>query len=377
MNEDKFTRYHRLRRRAGILAVIARVGLLLALLGFWFSPALRNLSAERALVTGVPELLRPSTEVALYALMLAILAEAVVLPLIWYAEFVLDRRYGLSRRRAGDWTLGHVTTTGIHLAAWTAAAVVVCSAMRLWPTSWWMMAGVVFAGGTIAVTHLVPMLVLSRICHVGPLVRPGLRIRLENLPRRVWAPAMGILEWRLGRDTPRPNAALVGIGPTRGVLLTDALLTDYSDDEIEVVLAHELGHHAHRDIWKTIVYEAVAATLAFGAAHGALRWVGPSVGVEGRFGRRRFAPARSGCGVCGDVAGAGHELDVPAPRAAGGSVCARGDRQPGRARVRVAPSGRAVSRGGATVTPRRMVVLLASATLSDRLAAVRLASPPG
>ena len=65
------------------------------------------------------------------------------------------------------------------------------------------------------------------------------------------------------------------------MLLTDALLADYSDDEIEVVLAHELGHHAHRDIWKTITHEAVAATLACGAAHGALVWAGPSMGVEG------------------------------------------------------------------------------------------------
>ena len=280
MNEDKSTRYRRLRRKAGILAVVARVGLLLALLGFGFSPALRGLSAEMALAAGVPELLRPPAEVALYALMLAILVEAVVFPPIWYAEFVLDRRYGLSRRRAGDWAQGHIATIGIHLAVWTAAAVVVYTAMRLWPSSWWMMAGVVFAGSTIAVTHLAPILVLPWLYHVAPLARPGLRARLEDLTRRVGDPVMGILEWRLGSDRPRANAALVGIGTTRRVLLTDALLADYSDDEIEVVLAHELGHHAHKDIWKTIAYEAGVATLACGAAHGALGWVGPSVGVE-------------------------------------------------------------------------------------------------
>ena len=212
MNEDKSTRYHRLRRRAGILAVVARVGLLLTLLGFGFSSALRDLSAEMALVAGVPQRLRPPAEVALYALMLASLVEAVVLPPIWYAEFVLDRRYGLSRRRAGDWMRGYVTTTGVHLAAWTTAAVVVYMAMRLWPTSWWMMAGVVFAGGTIAVTHLAPILVLPWLYHVAPLARPGLRIRLEDMTRRVGDPVMGVLEWKLGSDPPRPNAALVGIG---------------------------------------------------------------------------------------------------------------------------------------------------------------------
>ena len=376
MNEDKSTRYHRRRRRAGILAVVTRVGLLLALMGFGFSPALRNLSAEMTRVTGVPELLRSSTEVALYALMLAILAEAVVLPLIWYAEFVLDRRYRLSRRRAGDWTRGHVTTTGIHLAAWTAAAVVVYAAMRLWPTSWWMMAGVVFAGGTIAVTHLTPMLVLPRIYHVGPLARLGLRIRLENFTRRVGAPVMGILEWRLGRDTPCPNAALVGIGPTRRVLLTDALLTDYSDDEIEVVLAHELGHHVHRDILKTIAYKTVVATLAFGVAHAALGWVGPSVGVEG------------GSDVAGlplFVLAAGSVVMLLAPVA--NWMSRRHERRADEYALEVTGNPGALASGLRRLAAQRLAeerpsrliewLFYSHPPLSDRLAAARRASPPG
>ena len=376
MNEDKSTRYRRLRRKAGILAVVARVGLLLTLLGFGFSPTLRELSAALALAAGVPELLRPSAEVALYALMLAILVEAVVLPPIWYAEFVLDRRYGLSRRRAGDWARGHVTTTGIHLAVWTAAAVVVYTAMRLWPTSWWMMAGVVFAGGTIAVTHLAPILVLPRLYHVAPLARPGLRVRLEDLTRRVGDPVMGILEWRLGSDPPRPNAALVGIGTTRRVLLTDALLADYSDDEIEVVLAHELGHHAHKDTWKTIAYEGGVATLACGAAHGALGWIGPPVGVES----------------VSDVAG------LPLFVLAAGSVVMllgpitnlmsrRHERRADQYALEVTGNPGALASGLRRVAAQRLAeerpsrlvewLFYSHPPLSDRLAAARRLSPPG
>ena len=74
---------------------------------------------------------------------------------------------------------------------------------------------------------------------------------------------MGMFEWSLGREASPANAALVGIGGTRLVLLTDALLADFSDDEIEVVVAHELSHHVHQGVWKTVVYEAEAATLAW------------------------------------------------------------------------------------------------------------------
>jgi STE24 endopeptidase len=81
-----------------------------------------------------------------------------------------------------------------------------------------------------------------------PLDRATLRSRLESLSERAGVPVLGVFEWSLGDKTRRANAALVGMGRSRRILLSDTLLAHYSDDEIEVILAHELGHHAHRDI---------------------------------------------------------------------------------------------------------------------------------
>ena len=61
---------------------------------------------------------------------------------------------------------------------------------------------------------------------------------------------VGVFEWVLSGHTRKANAALAGLGQTRRILLSDTLLADYSDDEIEVVLAHELAHHVHRDLWR-------------------------------------------------------------------------------------------------------------------------------
>ena len=68
---------------------------------------------------------------------------------------------------------------------------------------------------------------------------------------------MGVFEWQLSDRTRKANAALAGIGRTRRILLSDTLLAEHSDDEIEVILAHELAHHVHRDIWSGIALEAV------------------------------------------------------------------------------------------------------------------------
>ncbi len=74
---------------------------------------------------------------------------------------------------------------------------------------------------------------------------------------------LGTFEWRLSDRTKKANAALAGLGRTRRILLSDTLLADYSDDEIEVILAHELAHHVHHDIWRAIVFETVLIALGF------------------------------------------------------------------------------------------------------------------
>ena len=74
---------------------------------------------------------------------------------------------------------------------------------------------------------------------------------------------LGVFEWRLSDRTRKANAALAGIGRTRRILLSDTLLADHSDDEIEVILAHELSHHVHRDIWSAIGLESTVLRFDF------------------------------------------------------------------------------------------------------------------
>ena len=280
MNEAKASAYRRRRRRTAVLRAGAWAALLAGLAGSGLSRTLAEVAARAAALAPVPDLLQASLVVAGYTLVVSLAGRAIDLPLAWYGEFVLDRRFGVSRRHAGDWLCGYAGATVVRVAAWTAGAVLLYAAMRSWPASWWLAAGLALAVLTVAATHLAP-LALPWLYPLRPLERPALRRRLEALVRRAGAAAIGIHEWRLGADPPRPNAALVGIGSTRRVLLTDALLADYSDDEIEVVVAHELAHHVHRDVWKTMAYETLAAAAACGAAQWALHSLGPLLGLAG------------------------------------------------------------------------------------------------
>src|SRR4029078_6224094 len=101
---------------------------------------------------------------------------------------------------------------------------------------------------------------------VKPLEKESLRARLLALAERAGASVLGAYEWGLGDKTKKATAPLAGIGATRRILVSDTMLSQYSDEEIEVVLAHELAHHVHGDIWKGSVFPSLMVVSGFYAA---------------------------------------------------------------------------------------------------------------
>ena len=263
-NEDKSTRYHRLRRRASVLSTGAAAVVLLALV---LTPASRWLAG---LSRG---------HVWLYVTLLAILIEAVTLPFAFEAGWRLEKKYGLSRESAGAWVRDHLKGFAVGLPIAIAAAEAVYFCARTWPDLWWLAAGVMLTAGMLAIAHLAPVVLMPLFVRIKPLDRPELARRLEALTARAGVPVVGVFEWELGARSSKANAALTGFGPTRRILLSDTLLASYSDNEIEVILAHELSHHVHHDLWGAV---AVESLLLFGgtyAADAVIRTIGPRFGV--------------------------------------------------------------------------------------------------
>jgi len=241
VTEDKAARYHRLKRRADIAGLVWGAALLVLLS---FSGAARGLRDLARGATG-GELY---ATVALVVLAIVLLHEIVALPLEWYSGFALERRYDLSRQSAGAWALDHVKGTALSACLSIAGALVVYAAMANAPAVWWLVSGTVFAVLFVVLANLAPVLVLPIFFTFKPLERGALRGRLEQLAARAGTRIVGVYEWALGTRTRKANAALAGLGNTRRILVSDTMLEQYSDDEIEVVLAHELGHHVHHDI---------------------------------------------------------------------------------------------------------------------------------
>jgi STE24 endopeptidase len=102
------------------------------------------------------------------------------------------------------------------------------------------------------------------------------------LAEKAGTPVLGVFEWRLGDRTSKANAALVGIGRTRRILVSDTLLSAHSDQEIETVFAHELAHHVYGDIWTGLALEVILVTLGCYVADYLLTTFALGLGLDGK-----------------------------------------------------------------------------------------------
>ena len=199
----------------------------------------------------------------------------VCYPFVKYSEFVLDRRYGLSKQSLDIWFAGYLRRTfGMILrvsAAFTALYVLLYAVGPYW----WSLAAAIGLLWELRHSKLRPSLFGPNYNRIEPLDDPDVWQQATGLLEASGFEVDGVYRVCVSADTIRPNAYLYGTGRTRRLLLTDTLLEGFTPNEIAVVLAHEVGHIVYRHIPKRLAIHAVwlGCSLA-GNSHRALtRWL--------------------------------------------------------------------------------------------------------
>jgi STE24 endopeptidase len=279
MNEDRSSRYQRLKRQADVASLAWSVLLLAGLMLSGGSVALREWAQSAA--SAVPPGWSDVVLVALYVSAVATLNEIGGLPLAFYSGFFLERRYGLSNEPFTAWGRDQAKSFALGVTLAIGAASIVYACIWTFEAAWWAPAGAVFALVIVGLANLAPVVLLPLFYTIKPLEREALRTRLMALADRAGARVLGAYEWGLGEKTKKANAALAGLAGTRRILVSDTMLAEYTDDEIEVVLAHELAHHVHGDIWKGLAFESLLILAGFWAAAEALAAAAGPLGFNG------------------------------------------------------------------------------------------------
>jgi len=243
-------KYGRLMRRLSIIES-AIIGVVLLVLIFG------GLSVELGHFLAFPQ---PWAS-ALYFAILAVVLGIVLMPITYYQGFILPRRFGLSHQKFGAWLSDRAKASALSFFLGLAAVIVVYWLLARFPDIWWLWAAVFLVLLSLLLTRLTPTLLLPLFFKLQPIGDAKLKERLLNLAERARAPISRVFTIDLSRKGTTANAMLAGLGRTRSIILTDTLLQKYTQEEIEVILAHELGHHLHKDIPKLIALQAAVILL--------------------------------------------------------------------------------------------------------------------
>ena len=202
-------------------------------------------------------------------------------PLDVMAGFVLPRRAGLLTQSLGGWLGDRAKTLGIGGALGLLSVQIVYALLRWSPDRWWVWASGILAMGIVLLAAVVPIWLVPLFYRLTPLEDPALRARILALANRMGVRAAEVAVADFSRKGRVANAAVVGLGRTRRILVSDTLLREFPADEVEVVLAHELGHHARRHVAKGLLLQSVLVVGALWTADRALRAGAAALGLAG------------------------------------------------------------------------------------------------
>ncbi len=270
--QEQARRYARQRRwlslvNLAISALLIGV-LLLSGLNFWLRDALAPRAGGWEPVAGWQPLL-----VAAYFLVLALAVTIIDLPLSYYGAYVLPHRYGLSTQSRGGWTWDLTKGLALSLVFEVVAVVFVYWLLAVSPEWWWLWIGVAALLVSVILANLAPVLLLPLFYKLTPLPEGEVRAKTLALAAQARTRVRGVYSMNRSAKTTAANAAVMGLGNTRRIVIGDTLLDRYTPDEIEVVVAHELGHQVHWDIPKLIAVQSVVTLGGFYLASLALNAV--------------------------------------------------------------------------------------------------------
>jgi Zn-dependent protease with chaperone function len=257
-------RYNRIKRWLGIADFVLGVAFLIVLLATGWSGWLRDLAYRMGFQNY-------TLSVFFYLLLLLVIGKVLGLGLDYYG-FRIERKFRLSTQSLRAWIWDEVKGFLVGLILGGIVVELLYLTIREWPQHWWLLAWASFMGLFVVLAQLAPVVLFPIFYKFEPLDNEDLRRRLVVLSERAGTRVRGVYRWKLSEKSKKANAALTGLGRTRRIILADTLLDSYQPEEIEAVLAHELGHHVHRHILKSIFVQAAITFVGFWAANWTLHY---------------------------------------------------------------------------------------------------------
>jgi len=201
--------------------------------------------------------------VLIFYTLVGVIYYVLMLPLIYYTEFVVEHRFLLSNQTLKDWVKRELKKGIVSFVISIPVILPVYIFILHYPLHWWILTALWWFFISVLLAGFAPILIVPLFYKYSPIKNAALKDRLIKLASKVGFKTKGVYEINISKDTKKANAALIGLGKQKRIVLCDTLINSFNEDEAAAVMAHELGHYKKRHILKLILFGGVFIFLTF------------------------------------------------------------------------------------------------------------------
>lgn len=199
----------------------------------------------------------------IYVFAIGIFSSILFAPVNYYTGFYLEHKYNLSNQTFKKYVLENLKSMMVGLIIGVPILLLFFFVLNQFEDLWWL----VFASAmfliSVVLSQIFPILIMPIFYKITPLNDDELKARITKLAKGAGITVQNVFSFNMSKNTKKANAAFTGLGKTKRIILGDTLLNDYTKDEIETVIAHELGHYKYKHIQKNILFGTAASFLTF------------------------------------------------------------------------------------------------------------------
>jgi STE24 endopeptidase len=188
-------------------------------------------------------------------------AGIIFFPVNYYTEFYLEHKYDLSNQTFIKWIWEDVKTMLVSGVIGIPILLIFFYSMNKFNLLWWLPFAIILFVISVILARIVPVFILPLFYKIVPIENDDLKNRIQALAKDAGIKVENVYKFDMSKNTKKANAAFTGIGKSKRILLGDTLLESYTTDEIETVIAHELGHYKRKHIIKNIFIGTASSFL--------------------------------------------------------------------------------------------------------------------
>ncbi|MGA7721052.1 MAG: M48 family metallopeptidase [Ignavibacteriaceae bacterium] len=197
----------------------------------------------------------------LFIILTGTAAGVIFFPINYYTEYYIEHKYNLSNQTFFNWIWENTKTLLVSGVIGIPVLLLFFYSLNKFNLLWWLPFAIILFIISVILARVVPVFILPLFYKIIPVESEDLKNRIQALAKDAGINVENVYKFNLSKNTKKANAAFTGIGKSKRILLGDTLLEGYSADEIETVIAHELGHYKMKHIIKNIIIGTASSFL--------------------------------------------------------------------------------------------------------------------